>query len=108
KKESNDQPRMSLAEIESMLPKSNVIDMYSLGYVKERKFYIPKYETQESRNTNDYRTTIYWNPHVKSVGDEETTLYFSNGDGNGKYKVVVEGIDELGNVGRKVYRYEVN
>lgn len=108
KKESNDQPRMSLAEIESMLPKSNVIDMYPLGYVKERKFYIPKYETQESRNTNDYRTTIYWNPHVKTVGDEETTLNFYNGDGNGKYKVVVEGIDELGNVGRKVYRYEVN
>lgn len=108
KKEKKDEPRMSLAEIEAMLPKSNVIDMYPLGYIKERTFYTPKYETQESKNTNDYRTTIYWNSDVKTVGDEEVHLQFYNGDGNGKYKVVVEGMDELGNVGRKVYRYEVN
>src|SRR5690606_6739004 len=51
KKDQSKQPRMSLAEIESMLPKTNVIDMVPLGYVKEREFYSPKYDTPDSKNT---------------------------------------------------------
>lgn len=108
KKKEGKQPRMSLAEIESLLPKSNVIDMYPLGYIKERKFYTPKYDTPESKNINDYRTTIYWNPEIKITGGEEIDLKFYNGDGNGKYKVIVEGMDDLGNIGRKVFYYEVH
>lgn len=99
---------MTLAEIESMLPKSNVIDFHPLGYVQERRFYEPKYETPESKNTNDYRTTIYWNPDVRIDQNGEVELEFFNADGNGKYKVVVEGSDLSGNVGREVYYYEVN
>lgn len=101
------QPRMSLAEIESLLPKTNIIDMVPLGYVKERNFYMPKYETADSKNTNDYRTTIYWNPEVALDENGAVTLDFYNADGAGKYKVVVEGQDELGAVGRQVYYYHV-
>ncbi|MGO1597620.1 MAG: carboxypeptidase-like regulatory domain-containing protein [Sphingobacterium sp.] len=107
-KKEKKQPRMTLAEIESMLPKSNVIDFHPLGYVQERRFYEPKYETPESKNTNDYRTTIYWNPDVRIDQNGEVELEFFNADGNGKYKVVVEGSDLSGNVGREVYYYEVN
>lgn len=107
KNERSNQPRMSLAEIESLLPKTNVIDMMPLGYVKERQFYSPKYDTPDSKNTNDYRTTIYWNPDVELDEGGNVTLDFYNGDGNGKYKVVVEGQDELGTAGRKVYYYNV-
>jgi len=107
KKERNNQPRMSLAEIESMLPKTNVIDMMPLGYVKERTFYAPKYDTPDSKNTNDYRTTIYWNPDVVLDDEGNATLNFYNADGNGRYKVVVEGQDETGTAGRTVYYYNV-
>ncbi|MBD1423099.1 carboxypeptidase-like regulatory domain-containing protein [Sphingobacterium chuzhouense] len=107
KKDQSKQPRMSLAEIESMLPKTNVIDMVPLGYVKERQFYAPKYDTPDSKNTNDYRTTIYWNPDVVLDGEGNATLNFYNGDGNGRYKVVVEGQDETGSAGRAVYYYNV-
>ncbi|TYR34208.1 carboxypeptidase regulatory-like domain-containing protein [Sphingobacterium phlebotomi] len=107
KKDQSKQPRMSLAEIESMLPKTNVIDMVPLGYVKERQFYSPKYDTPDSKNTNDYRTTIYWNPDVVLDDEGNATLNFYNGDGNGRYKVVVEGQDETGNAGRAVYYYNV-
>lgn len=100
-------PRMSLSEIEKLLPKSNVIDLFPLGYIKERKFYEPKYETPESKAINDLRTTIYWNPKVKVTETGEAALEFYNADGNGKYKVIVEGMDETGNVGRKVIRYNV-
>lgn len=107
-KKEQKQPRMTLSEIEAMLPKSNVIDFHPLGYVKERKFYEPKYETPDSKNTNDYRTTIYWNPDIQIDENGEVELEFYNADGNGKYKVVVEGNDLSGNVGRKVYYYNVN
>jgi len=107
KNEQKSQPRMSLAEIESLLPKTNVIDMMPLGYVKERKFYMPKYDTPESKNTNDYRTTVYWNPDVTLDETGNATLNFYNADGNGKYKIVVEGQDESGNIGRQIYYYNV-
>src|SRR5690606_11103668 len=107
KKDQSKQPRMSLAEIESMLPKTNVIDMVPLGYVKVRQFYAPKYDTPDSKNTKDYQTTIYWNPDVVLADEGNATLNFYNGDGNGRYKVVVEGQDEAGSAGRTVYYYNV-
>ena len=108
KKEKPKGPRMSLAQIEAMLPKTNVIDLFPLGYIKERKFYTPKYETDQQKATNDYRTTVYWNPAVVLDDSGKTTLDFYNADGNGKYKVVVEGMDSSGRIGRTVYYYNVN
>lgn len=107
KKEQSKGPRMSLAQIEAMLPKSNVVDLTPLGYIKERKFYIPKYDTPERRAVNDIRTTIYWNPDVVTGEDGKVQLNYYNSDGIGSYRVVVEGIDAHGNIGRAVYRYTV-
>lgn len=108
KKEKPKGPRMTLAQIEAMLPKSNVIDLFPLGYIKERKFYTPKYETDQQKSTNDYRTTVYWNPNVVLDENGQVSLDYYNADGNGKYKVVVEGIDNDGRIGRTVYHYNVN
>jgi len=108
KKEKPKGPRMSLAQIEAMLPKSNIIDLFPLGYIKEREFYAPKYDTDQSKAINDYRTTVYWNPDVQWDENGLATLEFYNADGNGKYKVVVEGMDNQGKVGRTVYYYDVN
>lgn len=100
-------PRMSLSQIEALLPKSNIIDLTPLGYIEERKFYTPKYDTPERRAVNDIRTTVYWNPEVKTAEDGTAQLEFYNADGTGSYRVVVEGVDALGNIGRSVYRYTV-
>lgn len=100
-------PRMSLSQIESMLPKSNVVDLTPLGYIKARKFYVPKYDTPERRAVNDIRTTVYWNPEVTTGEDGQAELTFYNADGKGSYRVVVEGVDAQGNIGRSVYRYSV-
>src|SRR5690606_18189406 len=100
-------PRMSLSQIESMLPKSNVVDLTPLGYIKARKFYVPKYDTPERRAVNDIRTTVYWNPEVATGEDGQAELTFYNADGKGSYRVVVEGVDAQGNIGRSVYRYSV-
>lgn len=100
-------PRMSLSQIESLLPKSNIVDLTPLGYIEARKFYVPKYDTPERRAVNDIRTTIYWNPDVKTGEDGAAKLDFYNADGTGSYRVVVEGVDAQGNIGRAVYRYTV-
>jgi len=34
-------------------------------------------------------------------------LEFYNADGQGSYRIVIEGMDEKGNIGRQVYRYKV-
>ncbi len=100
-------PRMSLAEIERMLPKSNVIDLTPLGYLKEYTFYVPKYDTPDSQAVKDIRSTVYWNPGIETGDDGKFKVEFYNGDDRGPYRIVVEGMDATGNFGRAVYRYHV-
>lgn len=54
------------------------------------------------------RSTIYWNPGIKTGKDGNATFDYYNADGKGIYKVTIEGIDDNGNVGRAVYRYKVD
>jgi uncharacterized protein YfaS (alpha-2-macroglobulin family) len=59
-------------------------------------------------NHPDFRSTIYWNPNVTTDKDGNAAFEFYNADGKGSYRVIVEGIDSNGNIGRQVYRYLVN
>lgn len=99
--------KISKQELLDMLPKNNIITFNPLGYAKEREFYSPKYLPSTNYPNSDLRTTIYWNPKV--VTDEKGILNFEffNADGRGNYRVVVEGLDKDGNIGRTVYRYVV-
>ena len=99
--------KLSLADLEKLIPKSNVVTFKPLGYVKQKEYYAPKYETQESRNISDLRTTIHWAPGVTTNAEGNARLEFYNADGKGSYRVVVEGIDKTGRLGRQVYRYKV-
>lgn len=101
-------PRMSLSEIERLLPKANVVDLNPLGYLKQYTFYTPKYETQEQQAVNDIRSTVYWNPEVVTDEQGKASVSYYNADGRGTYRVVVEGMNAAGNFGRAVYRYRVN
>lgn len=79
-----------------------------IPYYKARVFYAPKYEYHLNDQTADLRTTVYWNPSVKIVGDSGVNLEFYNSDAKGTYRIVVEGVDEKGNPGCCVYYYSVN
>ncbi|MGK9126469.1 carboxypeptidase regulatory-like domain-containing protein [Olivibacter sp. SA151] len=98
--------RISKAELENLLPKSNIVTITPLGYQAERSFYLPKY-TPTSTPGIDWRTTVYWNPDVITDSQGKASFQFYNASGLGTYKAVVEGIDENGNIGRAVYRYKV-
>lgn len=80
----------------------------AIGFYKARQYYSPKYESPDTGKTADFRTTVYWNPEVATDKDGNTSFSYYNADGTGSYRVVIEGIDNKGNLGRQVYRYKVN
>ena len=78
------------------------------GFYKAREFYSPKYEnTVRANNRPDLRSTIFWNPELVTDKDGNTSFEYYNADGKGSYRLVIEGIDNAGNIGRQVYRYRV-
>ncbi|RFS26314.1 hypothetical protein DVR12_00545 [Chitinophaga silvatica] len=72
------------------------------GYTIYKEFYSPDYSVKkEVHSLPDKRLTLYWNPNV--VVDTLThtaRVEFYNNDMTKKFRVVVEGIGENGNVGR--------
>jgi hypothetical protein len=86
----------------------NVITIMPKGFYKSRVFYSPVYNTQDNlKDINDFRNTIYWNPNVVTDKTGSAIFEYYNGDGKGTYRVIVEGIDDDGNIGRTVFQYKV-
>jgi hypothetical protein len=78
------------------------------GFNKVREFYSPKYDKPGAADQiPDLRTTVYWNPRIKTDEKGQTSFSFFNADGPGTYKVIIEGINAAGELGREVYRYTV-
>jgi len=77
------------------------------GFYKAREFYSPKYEVDVNANSlQDMRATKLWQPDLfikKEVG-ASFDIYNSN---HGNFRIVVEGIGNNGNIGRKSYYYKV-
>ncbi|ASU32973.1 TonB-dependent receptor [Mucilaginibacter xinganensis] len=85
-----------------------VVTYMPKGFYKAREFYSPQYDNPKT-NTKipDLRSTIYWNPNIITDKDGKASFSYFNADSKGTYRVVVEGIDADGNLGRQVYRYTV-
>ncbi|MBC7399715.1 MAG: TonB-dependent receptor [Mucilaginibacter sp.] len=77
------------------------------GFNKVREFYSPKYSAPVANQLPDLRTTVYWDPRVKTDAEGKSTFSFYNADGPGSYKVIIEGINAAGELGRQVYKYTV-
>ena len=79
------------------------------GYATPRKFKYPDYNNWKTVATNtDYRSLIYWNPHV--VTDDTTgtsSVSFFAADLAGRYYVVAEGVSKNGTPVRAEYFIEV-
>lgn len=85
-----------------------LITLQYVGYYKSRTFYTSRYSSpKRDTEIKDIRSTIYWNPNIITDKDGKASLEFYNNDTNGTYRIVIEGIDDEGNLGRQVYKYEV-
>ncbi|RRN77809.1 carboxypeptidase regulatory-like domain-containing protein, partial [Pseudoxanthomonas sp. SGD-10] len=99
---------ISKDQLKELFPPANVLTFRPKGYSVERSFYVPKYNgPRPATQPKNLRTTIYWNPVVNTDDTGKATLEYFNGDDKGTYKVVVEGVDAEGNIGRGIYRYQV-
>lgn len=85
----------------------NIVTCMPKGYYKAREFYSPKYDVPANKQPADLRTTIYWNPNIATDKDGNACLEYFNADAKGTYRVVIEGIDANGSLGREVYTYKV-
>jgi len=85
-----------------------VLPIAPKGFYIAREFYSPKYDHPlQANNRPDLRSTIFWKPELVTDKDGNAAFEFYNADGTGSYRIVVEGIDDKGNIGRQVYRYKV-
>ncbi len=85
-----------------------VVTYMPKGYYKAREFYSPQYDNPKTnQKMADLRSTIYWQPNIITDKDGKASIEYFNADGKGTYRVVIEGIDTDGNLGRQVYRYKV-
>jgi hypothetical protein len=90
-----------------MMPDGITTTRYS-GFYKTKAFYTPKYGSPKKADVReDMRSTVYWNPNILTDKDGKASFKYFNNDNKGIYRVVVEGIDDDGKLGRQVYRYEV-
>ncbi|HEY4325034.1 MAG TPA: TonB-dependent receptor [Mucilaginibacter sp.] len=81
---------------------------YPKGYYKTREFYSPRYDNPKTnKKLADLRTTIFWQPDLITGKNGKTSFEYFNAGSKGNYRVVVEGIDNQGNIGRQVYHYQV-
>lgn len=94
----NDYPN---ATKRSLPPLSNV------SFAPRREFYVPPYNP-EAKNKRPQQATIYWAPNIITDENGSAIVEFPAEQAPGRYKIVVEGIDVNGSLGRKVYKYDVN
>lgn len=73
-----------------------------LGYQKSMEFYVPKYDVDSIRNSKkeDLRTTIYWNPYLKTDTTGVVNVSFFTADKANNYNVILEGITQNGEICR--------
>ena len=77
------------------------------GYSAVREYYSPDYINNPDPNTKDYRTTLYWSPHIYiDKNSRRITLPFFNSDNCKKIRVIIEGINELGVLTREEKIFE--
>lgn len=73
-----------------------------LGFQKPTEFYVPKYEVDSIRNQikPDLRTTIYWNPKLRTDSAGNFSVKFYTADQANNYHIILEGISKQGEICR--------
>ena len=71
--------------------------IYLPGFNLVKEFYSPKYDLEENEEQKpDNRTTLYWNPSVKTNNLGYAEITFFNSDEGKKLQIDLEGITDYG------------
>lgn len=81
----------------------NIATITPLGFQAPKEFYSPTYATPNDVQAvyADLRTTIYWNPDVRTAPNGDAQLSFYAADAPTTYSVVIEGVT---NDGKLIYK----
>ncbi|SDG17191.1 TonB-dependent receptor plug domain-containing protein [Chitinophaga filiformis] len=77
------------------------------AYTVARRFYAPKYYSPETKERDDFRETIYWNPVVQTNKNGDAEIEFYNSDATTTFRAIAEGIGYNGKLGRTEMTYAV-
>ena len=83
-----------------------IVTYAPLGYSNSVEFYHPKYETPQQKNSSilDLRSTIYWNPALQLDEKGNAVIEYYTPDSTSPEDIIIEGIDENGNIYRLTQR----
>ncbi|HEY5464821.1 MAG TPA: hypothetical protein VIJ95_16280 [Hanamia sp.] len=71
------------------------------GFSITREFYSPDYSFQDSTMpASDFRSTLYWSPNLKIDSNGIAHFHFYNSDDTKRFRVIIEGMNAQGKVGR--------
>lgn len=87
----------------------NIVTVNSKGFGANKEFYVPKTipSNSSTKTKTDFSTTLYWNPSFKSDTNGKGVITVQS-TAQKKYKFIIEGFDENGNIGRKIYHYQAS
>ncbi len=92
----------------AIIPATNTAKIINAGFSVRKEFYVPNYDDPKTnKQLQDLRSTVYWNPNVTTDNKGLANFSFFNAGTAATYQVTIEGMDAFGNLGRKVYTYEV-
>ena len=75
---------------------SNMVAVQQLGYRLPVEFYSPQYTGDSTEKLSDSRSTLYWNPKVKTDSAGKASVAFYASDVSKRYLVTIEGISDNG------------
>lgn len=78
-------------------PRMGIINFEHPGYYKARTFYQPNYDQKLPEHTRpDIRSTLYWNPNVRTDKTGNVQLEFYTDDKKSTYQIDIQGISRDG------------
>jgi hypothetical protein len=78
------------------------------GYCKPAEFYAPRYDVPQTERKKDLRTTIAWEPSLRSDAAGRASMSFWSADRHNDYDVTLEGITSEGELCRATYKLKAN
>ena len=76
----------------------SLASVQQLGYRWPVEFYSPQYTDKSEKTRPDHRTTLYWNPKVKTDAEGKASVKFYASDISKRYLVTLEGVSDDGTI----------
>lgn len=85
----------------------NVVILKKIGYAKAKEFYAPTYLPSSIFEKPDFRSTLFWQPVVKTDENGKASISFYTSDATNKINVNMQGVAPTGKIGVNVIEYSV-